>query len=116
MREKEFIMAKILISPSKYIQGAGEMKKLGTYADSYGKKALVLISKGGHKRIGADVYKRQLQGGCSAPSAAYAKMDAKTQTLWLRGMYCPQEGMSYLKGEREGTPDQAEAIGKALAE
>ena len=57
-----------------------------------------------------------LQGGCSAPSAAYAKMDAKTQTLWLRGMYCPPEGMSYLKGEREGTPDQAEAIGKALAE
>lgn len=57
-----------------------------------------------------------LQGGCSAPSAAYAKMDAKTQTLWLRGMYCPQEGMSYMKGERKGTPDQAEAIGKALAE
>ena len=55
MREKEFIMAKILISPSKYIQGAGEMKKLGTYADSYGKKALVLISKGGHKRIGAEI-------------------------------------------------------------
>ena len=48
-------MAKILISPSKYIQGAGEMKKLGTYADSYGKKALVLISKGGHKRIGAEI-------------------------------------------------------------
>jgi len=55
MREKEFIMAKILISPSKYIQGAGEMKKLGTYADSYGKKALVLISKDGHKRIGAEI-------------------------------------------------------------
>lgn len=32
-------MAKILISPSKYIQGAGEMKKLGTYADSYGKES-----------------------------------------------------------------------------
>ena len=57
-----------------------------------------------------------LQGGCSAPSAAYAKMDAKTQTLWLRGMYCPQEGMPYLKGERKGTPDQAEALGKTLAE
>ena len=57
-----------------------------------------------------------LQGGCSAPSAAYAKVDAKTQTLWLRGMYCPQEGMPYLKGERKGTPDQAEALGKALAE
>ena len=45
-------MAKILISPSKYLQGAGEMKKIGTYASNCGKKALVLISKGGYKRIG----------------------------------------------------------------
>ena len=36
-------MSKILISPSKYIQGPGEMKKLGTYAASFGKKALLLI-------------------------------------------------------------------------
>ena len=43
-------MAKILISPSKYLQGAGEMKNLGTYAAKSGKKALVLISKGGYKR------------------------------------------------------------------
>ena len=42
-------MAKILISPSKYLQGAGEMKNLGTYAAKSGKKALVLISKGGYK-------------------------------------------------------------------
>ena len=45
-------MANILISPSKYVQGAGEMKKLGTYAANCGKKALVLISAGGYKRIG----------------------------------------------------------------
>lgn len=45
-------MAKILISPGKYVQGAGEMKKLGTYAAGYGKKALILISAGGLKRIG----------------------------------------------------------------
>ena len=32
-------MAKILCSPSKYVQGAGEMKKLGEYAQKYGKKA-----------------------------------------------------------------------------
>lgn len=37
-------MAKILISPSKYVQGAGEMKKLGEYAEKYGKKALILIT------------------------------------------------------------------------
>ena len=45
-------MAKILISPSKYLQGVGEMKNIGTYAAKCGKKALVLISQGGYRRIG----------------------------------------------------------------
>lgn len=45
-------MAKILISPSKYVQGAGEMKKLCDYAKNYGKKALILITASGYKRIG----------------------------------------------------------------
>ena len=48
-------MAKILISPGKYVQGAGEMKKLYSYAKTYGKKALVLITKSGYKRIGETV-------------------------------------------------------------
>ncbi|MDO4261924.1 MAG: glycerol dehydrogenase [Eubacteriales bacterium] len=48
-------MAKILISPGKYVQGAGEMGKLGSYAEKYGKKALVLITASGYKRIGAIV-------------------------------------------------------------
>ena len=47
--------AKILISPSKYVQGAGELKNLGTYAKTYGKKALVLITESGYKRIGKTV-------------------------------------------------------------
>ena len=37
-------MANILCSPSKYVHGAGEMKKLGEYAQKYGKKALVLLT------------------------------------------------------------------------
>ncbi len=48
-------MAKILISPGKYVQGAGEMKKLYDYAKGYGKKALVLITESGYKRIGVTV-------------------------------------------------------------
>lgn len=52
---KEKTMAKIMISPSKYVQGSGEMGKLGTYATAYGKKALILISAGGYKRIGAQI-------------------------------------------------------------
>ena len=40
-------MANILISPGKYVQGAGEMGNLGKYAEKYGKKALVIITASG---------------------------------------------------------------------
>ncbi len=45
-------MAKILICPNKYVQGAGEMAKLCDYAKAYGKKALIVITASGFKRIG----------------------------------------------------------------
>ena len=48
-------MSKILYSPSRYIQGAGELKKIGSYAEALGKKALILVSRGGHSRIGKEV-------------------------------------------------------------
>ena len=48
-------MAKILISPGKYVQGAGEMGKLYDYVKGYGKKALILITASGYKRIGGIV-------------------------------------------------------------
>lgn len=37
-------MVNILCSPSKYVQGTGEMKKLGEYAQKYGKKATIIIT------------------------------------------------------------------------
>ena len=46
-------MAKILICPNKYVQGAGEMGKIADYAKAYGNKALVVITASGYKRIGA---------------------------------------------------------------
>lgn len=48
-------MANILISPGKYVQGPGELKKLGVYAAKYGKKALILITKSGYGRCGSSV-------------------------------------------------------------
>lgn len=50
-------MAKIFISPSKYVQGPGEMAKLGSYCSAYGSKALVIISAGGRKRSGDTIEK-----------------------------------------------------------
>lgn len=59
-------MANILISPSKYVQGPGELKKIGTYASNYGKKPLVIISKGGYKREGESLDKSFKEAGLTA--------------------------------------------------
>ena len=48
-------MANVLISPSRYVQGSGELKKLGGYAEKYGKKALALITRSGYQRCGGVV-------------------------------------------------------------
>ena len=48
-------MARTFISPSKYIQGPGEMDNIGAYAGTLGKSAVVLISAGGRKRTGAQI-------------------------------------------------------------
>ena len=45
-------MARVFISPSKYLQGPGELDRLGELAKTYGKKALVVISAGGLRRFG----------------------------------------------------------------
>lgn len=43
-------MKKVMISPSKYIQGEGELKNLGEYVLSFGKTALLVASKDDQKR------------------------------------------------------------------
>ncbi len=50
-------MANILISPSKYVQGAGELGKLGSYTAALGSSALALISESGYRRSGAEIEK-----------------------------------------------------------
>ena len=45
-------MANIITSPSKYIQGKGELSRLAQYVAPLGSKALVLISASGLKRSG----------------------------------------------------------------
>ncbi len=48
-------MARVFISPSKYLQGAGELDHLGEYTKVYGSKALTVISAGGLSRFGKRV-------------------------------------------------------------
>ena len=48
-------MAKIIGSPSRYIQAKGAMKHLAEYTEAYGRKLLVLTTDSGKRRVGDDV-------------------------------------------------------------
>ena len=48
-------MAKVIISPAKYVQGAGELKNIAEYAVKLGKKPFILISESGIKRVGGTI-------------------------------------------------------------
>lgn len=56
---------------------------------------------------------RYLDGGCSSPVAAHATVTDGRIHLW--GLYYEEETGQYCTGELDGTPDQAEAMGIALA-
>ncbi len=57
---------------------------------------------------------KRLNGGCSSPVAAYAEV--KEKKILLRGLYYNEEEEAYLVGRREGSIEEAESLGNALAE
>lgn len=57
---------------------------------------------------------RTLDGGCSSPIAAYAAVD--NGILKLTGLYAAEGSTSYVTGQIEGNPTEAERLGKKLAE
>lgn len=56
-------MTRIIIAPTKYVQGKGELSRLGQYSAVLGKKALVVISSSGKKRFGAYIEESLLSAG-----------------------------------------------------
>lgn len=48
-------MANIMISPSRYVQGRGELKRLGNYLTAIGKELFIVISPSGEKRFRKDI-------------------------------------------------------------
>ena len=79
-------MANILNSPGRYVQGAGELSKLGKYAEGYGKKALILISQSGYKRIGGRVETGFAETGCSTVFDYFNGECCKTEINRLIGV------------------------------
>lgn len=57
---------------------------------------------------------RALGGSCEVPLGAYAVLE--DGQIWLRGFVSLPDGSRVVRTERRGRPDQAEAVGLALAE
>ncbi|MEL0584966.1 MAG: hydroxymethylbilane synthase [Candidatus Thiodiazotropha sp. (ex. Lucinoma kazani)] len=57
---------------------------------------------------------QRLNGGCQVPIAGYAMLESGN--LWLRGLVGEPDGSHIIRGEVEGTPEEAESMGKGLAE
>jgi hydroxymethylbilane synthase len=56
----------------------------------------------------------RLNGGCQVPIAGYAMLE--NNALWLRGLVGEPDGSDIIRGEVEGKPEEAEAMGIGLAE
>jgi hydroxymethylbilane synthase len=57
---------------------------------------------------------QRLNGGCQVPIAGYAMLESGH--LWLRGLVGEPDGSQIIRGEVQGTPAEAEAMGMGLAE
>lgn len=64
-------MANIIIAPGKYVQGRGELKNLGAYLAKFGKKAFLIISESGKKRVSSLIDEGFEGKGCSAIYALF---------------------------------------------
>jgi hydroxymethylbilane synthase len=57
---------------------------------------------------------QRLNGGCQVPIAGFAMLE--NGSLWLRGLVGEPDGSEIIRGEVEGVPDEAEAMGVGLAD
>ena len=57
---------------------------------------------------------QRLNGGCQVPIAGYAMLE--NGELWLRGLVGEPDGSRIIRGEVDGKPEEAEAMGEGLAE
>jgi len=64
--------------------------------------------------IAERAFSRALGGSCQIPLGGYAEM--KNGQVWLRGFVASVDGQQMVEGEAWGTPVEAAALGRQLAE
>ena len=82
-------------------------------------RVLALLAPLHHAETAARVWaeramNRRLQGGCQVPIAGHAVLEA--DELWLRGLVGTPDGARVLRAGQRGSRDQAEEVGRRVAE
>jgi len=103
-------MSKIIIAPSKYVQGPGELKQLEKYTNGLGKRVLILASERGIGRFG-----KQIESGYEGTDSvvvfeAFDGECSKVEIARLKGV-CEENNIDVVAGVGGGkTLDTAKAV------
>lgn len=101
--------------PEEIIPAAGQgiMAVQGRRDESYGYLSGFESPAARYEALCERAFVRTLDGGCSSPVAAHARLqDGK---LFLMGLYYDEKTGGYKKGTVKGKPEWAEALGRDLA-
>lgn len=94
--------------------GQGILAVQGRAGEDYGFLETLAKEGAGAEALAERAFVRYLDGGCSSPVAAYARVEK--DRLYLQGLYYIEEKGFYTLGSREGRSEDAEEIGVLLAE
>ena len=101
--------------PEEVIPAAGQgiLAVQGRQEENYGYLSGYDDRTSRYEALCERAFVRTLNGGCSSPVAAHARVqDGK---LFLMGLYYDEETGGYKKGTVKGNPERAEALGRDLA-
>lgn len=101
--------------PEEVIPAAGQgiLAVQGRQEESYGYLSGYDDRTSRYEALCERAFVRTLNGGCSSPVAAHARV--QNGKLFLMGLYYDEETGGYKKGTVKGNPERAEALGRDLA-
>lgn len=93
--------------------GQGILAVQGRAGEDYSYLDCVMDDEGRTAALTERAFVRALDGGCSSPIAAYARIEG--QEVILKGLYYDEEEQDYITGEKKGPVAEGERIGRELA-
>lgn len=107
-----------VLGPPEWLPAVGQgALALAIRSDDSGAERLVRVLESEDSRVATSAeraFLRRLEGGCQVPIGALGEvLDGRMR---LRGLVASLDGSSMVRGEIEGRPEEAVALGTALAE